>query len=299
MRPVLIALAALVVAGAAAAWWLTRPEPLAAETLAGLSGDAERGAMLFTQAGCASCHVAPDAPEGNGPPVLAGGQVFETAFGTFYAPNISPGPEGVGGWSDTELARAMAKGVGRDGAHLYPAFPYTSYENAAPQDLLDIVAYLRTLPVSDTASVPHELPFPFNIRRALGVWKLLNANRGWVLEEPKSDMVERGRYLVEALYHCGQCHTPRGPLGGLDRERWLQGGENPDGSGRILGIAPGQLDWSDRDVAAYLNTGLTPDYDSAGGQMVEVIENISVLPDDDVAAIVAYLRAIPAAEEAE
>lgn len=294
----LITLAALVVAGAAAAWWLTGPTPLAADALTGLEGDAERGAALFTQAGCASCHVAPDAPEEDGAPILAGGQIFATAFGIFHAPNISPGPEGVGDWSDAELASAMATGVGRSGAHLYPAFPYTSYENAEPQDLLDIAAYMRTLPVSDAASMAHEMSFPFNIRRALGVWKLLYANRGWVLEEPESEAVERGRYLVEALYHCGQCHTPRGPLGGLDRTRWLQGAENPDGDGRIPGIAPGQLDWSDSDVAAFLRTGLTPDYDSAGGQMVEVIENIGVLPDEDVAAIVAYLRAIPPAEEA-
>lgn len=288
-------LAAIVAAGVAAGWWLTRPQPLAADVLAGLEGDAERGAALFVAAGCESCHVAPDE---DGLPVLAGGQAFETAFGTFYAPNISPGPEGVGDWSDAELASAMATGVGRDGVHLYPAFPYTSYENAAPQDLLDIAAHLRTLPASDVASVPHDLPFPFNVRRGLGAWKLLNADRGWVLEEPESAAVERGRYLVEALYHCGQCHTPRGPLGGLDRSRWLQGAENPDGDGRIPGIAPGQLDWSDGDVAAFLKTGLTPEYDSVGGNMVEVIENIRVLPDDDVAAIVAYLRAIPAAEEA-
>lgn len=297
MRPALFMLAATIVAGVAAGWWLTRPQPLAVDRLAGLEGDAARGATLFVAAGCESCHIAPDAPDEDGPPILAGGQAFETAFGTFHAPNISPGLEGIGDWSDTELVSAMATGVGR-GVHLYPAFPYTSYENAEPQDLLDIAAFMRTLPVSDATSIPHDMPFPFNIRRGLGVWKLVNANRGWVLEEPESEAVERGRYLVEALYHCGQCHTPRGPLGGLDRTRWLQGGENPDGEGRIPGIAPGQLDWSDNDLVAFLKTGLTPEYDSAGGNMVEVIENTGVLPDEDVAAIVAYLRAIPAAKEA-
>ncbi len=296
MRALLLSVAVLAVAGAAAAWWMTAPQPIAAAELDGMTGDADRGAALFTQAGCASCHRAPEATEEDGPPLLSGGQAFTTTFGTFYAPNISPGPEGVGEWSDRDLVSALARGVSADGAHLYPALPYTSYENAELQDLLDIAAHLKTLPASDAVSRAHDLSFPFGIRRGLGAWKLLYAGRGWVLERPADDEIARGRYLAEALFHCGQCHTPRTALGGMDRDRWLQGAPNPNGKGRIPGIAPGQLDWSDADLVAFLTTGLTPDYDSAGGHMVAVIDHVATLPDADVEALVAYLRAIPAAE---
>ncbi len=294
IRRLALPLGALALAAAAAGWWATRPAPLEPAALEGMSGDAERGAQLFALAGCASCHVAPGAEEGDAP-VLAGGQAFETTYGTFHAPNISPSPAGVGEWSDAELVSAMARGVSAEGAHLYPALPYTSYENATVQDLLDIAAHIRTLPASDAEPPPNDLSFPFDIRRTLGAWKILYAGRGWVMEEPGDAGLERGRYLVEALVHCGQCHTPRTALGGMDRDRWLQGAQNPDGEGRIPGIAPGQLDWSDADIAAYLKTGLTPDYDSAGGQMVAVVDHLGTLPDEDIDAIVAYLRAIPEA----
>lgn len=296
MRTILLFVAGLVLAGAAAAWWVTVPRPLEAAAFDGMTGDANRGAALFTQAGCASCHVAPDAAKGEGAPVLSGGQAFKTAYGTFYAPNISAGPEGIGDWSDSDVVSALARGVSATGTHLYPALPYTSYENAELQDLLDISAHLRTLPVSELASKPHDLAFPFGLRRSLGAWKLLYASRGWVLDSPADDKVARGRYLAEALFHCGQCHTPRTALGGMDRDKWLQGAPNPNGKGRVPGIAPGQLDWSDADVVAFLTTGLTPDYDSAGGHMVAVIDHVATLPDADVDALVAYLRAVPPAE---
>ena len=296
MRRAFLAVGALAVVAGGAAWWLTSPDPVSAAALQGITGDAERGAALFTQAGCASCHLAPEAEE-DGPPMLAGGMAFETQFGTFYAPNISPGQEGVGGWSEADLVNAMAAGISPSGAHYYPALPYTSYQNADPQDLADIAAHLMTLPVADTPSRPHDLSFPFNIRRSLGFWKLLYADRGWVMEAPDTPELERGRYLVEALFHCGQCHTTRTALGGMEFDAWLQGAQNPNGDGRIPGIAPGQLDCSDADIAAYLRTGLTPDYDSVGGHMAAVVRNLATLPDEDIAAIVAYLGAIPAAPE--
>ena len=298
MRPALLSLAALVAAGALGAWVLTAPDPLPASEIDGLTGEPDRGAALFTQAGCASCHVAPDVTEGDGAPVLAGGMPFETQYGVFHAPNISPSSQGIGDWSDADVVNAVARGVSPSGGHYYPALPYTSYENAELQDLVDIVAHLRTLPGSDAASLPHDLSFPFNIRRTLGAWKFLYAGRGWVLEDPASPELERGQYLVEALFHCGECHTPRTALGGMDRGRWLQGAESPDGDGRIPGIAPGQIGWSDADLASYLKTGLTPDFDSAGGQMAAVVRDLSTLPDEDIEAIVSYLRAVPAAEDA-
>ncbi|EKE43591.1 Diheme class I cytochrome c [Oceaniovalibus guishaninsula JLT2003] len=296
MRRGLIAAAVgLVAVGAAAGWAITAPRPLPADVTAGLAGDPVAGEYAFLAAGCASCHVAPD-DRSEGPPVLSGGQRFVTQFGTFIAPNISPSPQGTGGWTEAQMVNAMARGVSPGGRHYYPAFPYTSYAKADPADLADIAAYIRTLPPSDVASLPHEVGFPFNIRRVLGGWKLLNLDADFVTDTDSTPQLQRGRYLVEAMAHCGECHTPRGPLGGLDTSRWLSGAPNPSGKGTIPAIDPGHLDWSEGDIAMYLTTGLTPDYDSAGGHMVAVIDKLSQLPREDVDAITAYLKAIPPVE---
>ena len=147
---------------------------------------------------------------------------------------------------------------------------------------------------SATPSKPHDVGFSFSIRRGLGAWKLLFLDDSFALADANSPEIARGRYLVEAMGHCGECHTPRGVLGQLDRSRWLQGAPNPSGRGRIPGIAQGQLDWETADIIYYLETGLTPEYDSAGGKMAEVVENMAKLTADDRAAIAAYLKAIPA-----
>lgn len=289
----LLGAAALALLGAAAAWALTAPDPLPAAQ-ASLAGDAARGATLFAAAGCASCHAAEGAAPSDAP-VLSGGRAFVTAFGTFRAPNISPSPQGIGDWSDAEVMNAVMRGVGREGQHLYPALPYTSYVKAEPQDVADIVAFLRTLPPSDAANVPNDVGFPFSIRRALGAWKLLFLRDEWVLQGDLDPQVERGRYLAEAMVHCAQCHTPRNALGGLRTDAWLSGAPNPSGEGRIPGIDPGSLDWTAADIATYLATGFTPDFDVAGGTMAEVIANsTSRLPAEDRAAIAAYVKAVPA-----
>ena len=283
---------ALVVVGAAAFWFLTRPGP--APDLAGLTGDPERGAAVFLAAGCASCHHAPGA-EGEAKLVLAGGQAFASPFGTFYAPNISQDPEhGIGGWTLSDFARAVQVGVSPNGRHYFPAFPYTAYAMAERQDIVDLHAYMGTLPADATPSQAHDVPFPFNIRRSLGGWKLLFAGGGWVIDETGlSDAAFRGRYLSEALAHCGECHTPRNALGGLDRSRWLAGAPNPSGKGRIPNITPAVLEWSAEDIAYYLESGFTPDYDSVGGHMASVVENMAQLTPEDRAAIAAYLKAVP------
>jgi mono/diheme cytochrome c family protein len=293
-RRTLTALAALALVGAGAAWWLTAPAPLSAAELDGVTGDAGRGEVLFAAAGCASCHEAAGA-EASDAPVLAGGEAFASDFGTFYAPNISPSPQGIGEWSDAQVINAVMRGVDEQGRHLYPALPYPAYNKAEVQDVADIVAHLRTLPPSDAESLPHDVAFPFNVRRALGGWKLLFMRDGWVLEGDLSPEVERGRYLVEALGHCGECHAPRNALGGLRTDRWLAGAPNPAGEGGVPGIDPGSLDWSEDDVAELLKSGFTPDFDVVGGSMAEVVRNgTSRLSDEDRAAIAAYLKAIPA-----
>lgn len=261
--------------------------------MAGLSGDPAKGETVFIASGCASCHAAPNA-EGDAKLVLAGGQRFASDFGTFIAPNISTDPEaGIGAWSLEDFASAVKKGVSPDGQHYYPAFPYTAYSLMRDQDVVDLWAYWQTLPADATPSKPHEVGFPFNIRRSVGVWKLLYVTDDWVMTEAATPEIERGRYLVEALAHCGECHTPRDALGGLDRSAWLAGAPNPTGRGTIPSLTPEDLTWGPIEIAYYLETGFTPEFDSAGGHMVAVVENFAKLPASDREAVAAYLKALP------
>jgi len=289
-------LAGLAVIAALLIGWLARPQPLPAPAFAGLAGDPARGERIFRAAGCASCHSAQGA-RGDDLLVLAGGRRFETDFGIFRAPNISPDPEyGIGGWTLAAFGNAMLRGLAPDGSHYYPAFPYTSYLRMALADVADLKAYLDTLPPSSQPDEPHELAFPFDQRWALGLWKRLYLRDDWVLDQGLDEPARRGRYLVEALAHCGECHTPRDRWGGPDTSRWLAGAPNPSGRGSIPNITPGGLTWSVEDIAAYLVSGFTPSFDVAGGTMAAVIENLSHLPAADIADIVAYLQAVPAVE---
>ncbi|WP_050604367.1 cytochrome c [Ruegeria sp. 6PALISEP08] len=272
---------------------LTRPQTVDRTQLDGVTPDLARGETLFYAGGCASCHSAPDAV-GEDKLVLAGGRRFETDFGTFVAPNISSDPKaGIGSWSALDLANALIHGTGPKGQHYYPAFPYTSYVNMTVEDAASLHAFLATLPAAATESIAHEVGFPINIRRGVGGWKHLYLKPGWAVDGDLTNQQIQGRYLVEALGHCAECHTPRDGLGGLNRDLWLTGAPNPSGKGRIPGLTADQLDWSEADIAEYLKSGFTPDYDSAGGEMVEVIENTSRLSDDERLAIAAYLKAVP------
>ncbi|MCT8160419.1 c-type cytochrome [Pseudoruegeria sp. SHC-113] len=287
----LLVLLALI--GGAAFWVLTIPGTEPEEDLTGLTGDATRGEVIFHAGGCASCHAAEGA-SGEAKLVLAGGMGFPSAFGTFYAPNISSNTEaGIGNWSALDLVNAMRHGTSPEGQHYYPAFPYTSYIRAEVQDIVDLHAYLQTLPGDATPSKPHDVGFPFNIRRSLGGWKLLFLKDGWVIEDVEGPQLERGRYLAEALGHCGECHTPRNALGGLQTTDWFGGAPNPDGKGRTPNITPGALSWSAGEIAEYLSSGFTPDFDSVGGHMAAVVENTAQLSQEDRDAIAAYVKAVP------
>lgn len=287
---------ALVVIGAAVFWWLTRPQVADASVVAGVEPDLARGEMVFHAGGCASCHSAEGATD-EAKLILSGGRAFPSPFGTFRAPNISPDPEhGIGGWSALDLLNAMRHGVSPDGRHYFPAFPYTSYARSTVEDIVSLHAYLQTLPADATPDKPHDVGFPFNIRRSLGGWKFLFMSDGWVVDGDLTDEETRGRYLAEALGHCGECHTARNLLGGPVMARWLGGAPNPTGRGNIPNITPAKLDWSTADLVEYFTSGFTPEFDTAGGQMVEVIESLSKLPDTDRAAIAAYLKKVPAVE---
>jgi len=278
--------------------FLTRVTVLPASILPGHQPDLENGARLFHAGGCASCHARPQAGEGEAD-LLAGGLELKTPFGLFRVPNISPDKQfGIGSWSLIEFVNAMQRGVSPQGRHYYPAFPYTSYARMPLEDLIDLKVYLDTLPPVAVRSGPHELDFPWNIRRGLGLWKLLYLDAGWVVEIDESDaLLTRGRYLVEGPGHCGECHSPRSVLGGMDKKRWLAGATDPEGEGRVSNITPhadGLASWSPAEIAYYLESGFTPDYDTVGGSMVEVQENMALLPGSDRQAIAAYLKAIPA-----
>lgn len=289
---------AVIALGAATAWALTKPEPHPESYWANLGApDLAHGEQLFWTGGCASCHAAAGA-EGDALKLMSGGRALPSPFGTFHIPNISPDPNaGIGNWTLAEFGNAMTRGVGPSGEHLYPSFPYGSYARMSPKDIGDLFAYLKTLPASANVAPPHELGFPFNIRMAVGGWKFLYFSDTPRVELASADeKVKRGQYLVEGPGHCGECHTPRNALGGFEAGKWLAGGPNPEGQGTIPDITPGGPigSWSEADIVNYLETGFTPDYDSAGGSMVEVQKNMAHLPKSDLEAIAAYLKAVPA-----
>jgi mono/diheme cytochrome c family protein len=293
MKRISLAVGAMAVVGLAGFYVLSAPAAVSMAAFDGLKGDAKSGETVFWAAGCASCHAAADAT-GDAALVLSGGQAFPTAFGTFMAPNISTDKvNGIGGWTLEQFANAVTKGVSPEGEHLYPALPYAAYNKMVPQDVADLKAFMDTLPASDVASKPHEVGFPFNIRRSLGLWKQMFVTTDWVITGDLTPEQTRGRYIAEALAHCGECHTPRNALGGLDRSKWLSGAANPDGKGKTPNITPAKLTWSPEDVVAYLTTGFTPEFDSVGGHMAHVVENMAKLPESDRRAVVAYLQLVP------
>lgn len=300
MKRLALGLGVAAIAGAGIAWVLTAPLPVDAgrlEAIAAIDGDAAAGETLFWAGGCASCHAAPGA-EGDAKLVMSGGVRLASDFGTFIAPNISPDPDaGIGAWSISDFANAMLAGVSPDGGHYYPAFPFTSYTRMTDRDIANLFAFLKTLAPSPVASLPHEVGFPFNIRRSLGGWKLL-----FFTDQPRVALagddaqIARGQYLVEGPGHCGECHTPRNPIGGFAGDAWLSGAQNPDGEGVIPNLTPGGKSisgWSASDIAYYLESGFTPDFDSVGGSMVDVQKNMAKLTSGDRDAIAAYLKALP------
>ncbi len=284
------ALTAAILGGAGFLWITAPPAPIDDQVFQ-TAGDPVAGSRLFAIGGCASCHSAPNA-QGDARLLLIGGRSFASPFGTFIAPNISPHPtQGIGGWTAADLARAMLQGVSPEGQHYYPSFPYTSFSRMTPTQVNDLHSYLVTLPESDVASQNHDLPLPFKFRRGLGLWKALYLKSGTVADVPTE--ASDGQFLVEGPGHCAECHTPRDIFGGLKHGEWLAGAPSPDGKGRIPGIGPGSADvgsWTEADIAYYLESGFTPDFDTAGGEMVEVIANTATLPEADRLAIARYLK---------
>jgi mono/diheme cytochrome c family protein len=255
----------------------------------------ERGAYLAAASGCVTCHTDAKAKTLR----FAGGGPLVTPFGTFYAPNITPDPEhGIGGWSDADFVRALGEGISPGGRHYFPVFPYTSYTFMTSDDARAIKAYLFSLAPVARPSRAHDVRFPFNWRFAQTFWKWLFFEPGPPRSEPgRGAEWNRGAYLVRALVHCGECHTPRNVLGGIDGSRWLAGaldGTQGDATPNITPDAEtGIGGWSAEEIADYLETGMNPDGDFAGSSMADVVEHsTSKLTDADRAAIAAYLRSV-------
>jgi mono/diheme cytochrome c family protein len=230
---------------------------------------------------------------------LGGGLAIPSPFGTFYAPNISPDlADGIGRWTEAEFVGAVTRGISPDGFHYFPAFPYTSYVHAKAEDIRDLFAWLKTLaPVSGKVR-DHDVPFPFDIRRNIGIWKWLFMDaKPFMPDAARSARWNRGAYLVNGLGHCAECHSPRNFLGGIIAAQRFAGGPNPEGDGWVPNITQKGLgDWSEKDIAYFLQTGEMPDGDSAGGSMVRVIRNTSQLSPEDRAGIAEYLKSLPPVE---
>jgi mono/diheme cytochrome c family protein len=252
------------------------------------------GAYLARAADCVACHTAPGGQD------FAGGRAFQLPFGVIYAPNITPDATGIAGYSDDDWVRVMHDGVARGGKHLYPAMPYPSYTQMSRDDALAIKAYLMSLaPVR--ATVPaNTLRFPFNQRWGMAAWNLLNnPNQRFQPDTTKSADYNRGAYLVNALGHCGECHTPRNLTQGLKRSDSFAGAIQVGWRAYNLTSDPatGLANWTDAALEQYLSTGPAPGHGPASGPMAEAVsDSLRYLQPADIHAMAVYLRGIPAHE---
>src|SRR6201992_3865054 len=277
-------------------WWLTSPLLAIPITEAAYTPNLANGETIFNAGGCSACHAVPGQPDRL---KLGGGLGLASPFGTFYVPNISPDKaDGIGQWTEAQFVTAVTRGVSPEGAHYFPAFPYTTYAHARVSDIRDLFAYLKTLAPVPGKVRDHDVRFPFNIRRNVGIWKLLFMDdKPFMPDSSRSPQWNRGAYLVNALGHCAECHSPRNFLGGIIASQRFAGGPNPDGKGWVPNITQKGLgDWSAKDISYFLETGQTPDGDTVGGLMTSVIRNISQLSAEDRDAIAQYLKSLPPVE---
>jgi len=255
-------------------------------------GDAKRGEYLAKTGGCVGCHT----EDKKDAVPFAGGRALKSPFGTFYGPNITPHPQaGIGSWTEADFFRAMREGDRPDRKNYFPAFPYPSFTKIVDRDLRDLWAFLRTLPPSARASQEHDLGFFYRWRFLVTFWKWFFFTPGPFTALPGlSDIANRGAYLVQALGHCSECHTPRNFFGGPKKSRFLAGGKGPDGKD-VANLTPARLKkWSDKDLQDLLTTGLDPEGDVVAETMGEVIQNTtSQLAPSDLNALIAYLRTLP------
>jgi mono/diheme cytochrome c family protein len=300
MRKVILVLLALAVVGAAAAFYLSRPQALAASDIpAGHKADLANGERMYNAGGCISCHKPAEEDTAADKNLPSGGHALVTPAGTFYPPNLTPDKEtGLGAWSDLDFVNAMQRGVSPSGEHLIPAFPYTSYAKMRIGDVLDIKAYLMTLKpvraVARPAELPLGLPVEWLARRSVGLWKLLAFSPAPFRPDPShGETWNLGAYLVSAPGHCSECHTPRNFLMVPQTGKWLAGGPHPEGNGKVPSLRDlvGRERYKDAaDLDSALRFGETFGYDKlSSGGMGSVQTNLSKLPEADTKAIAEYL----------
>jgi mono/diheme cytochrome c family protein len=296
LRKLVILVVIFTVIAAAAFWLITMPASVSASALAPYTPNLENGKTMFYAGGCASCHATPDQEDKTR---LGGGRALKSPFGTFYAPNISPDrDDGIGSWSEANFVTAMWKGTSPTGEHYYPAFPYTSYQRMRLEDVRDLFAYLKTLPPVQGKVRDHDLPSHFAIRRLLGGWKFLFLDGDRFKPDPsKSAQWNRGAYLVNGPGHCAECHSPRNFLGAIVESQRFAGGSDPEGGdGWVANITQAGIgDYSERDIERILESGDMPDGDSVAGATA-VVDNTSMLPAGDRAAIASYVKSLPPVE---
>jgi len=251
-----------------------------------------RGEYLLHISGCSHCHTAEDGEH------LAGGRALETPFGIFYTPNItSHEGAGIGAWSANEFARALYQGVAPDGSDYYPSFPYTSYTRLSAQDVRALHAYILSLPASEQPNRDHELAWFLEWRLAAWAWKWLFFNAGEFQASPEhSTQWNRGAYIVEAMGHCGECHTPRNLFGASNPNMAYAGNAEGPEDELVPNITPhegtGIGDWGRDDLELFLKFGEYPDGEYVAGSMDPVIEGLQHLTPDDRDALIDYLRAL-------
>ncbi len=292
MARYLWAAAGVVVLGVAAFWLLTNPSRVPASALGPHAPDLANGRTLFLAADCSACHAVPRQPDLTR---LGGGLKLVSKYGAFYAPNISSDPhDGIGGWTEAQFVTAMKKGVSPEGQHLYPVFPYTSFQRMSVDDDRDLFAYLKTLPAIPGRAPEPRLSFPFNIRRLMGGWKLLFLDGQPFKPDPsKSAQWNRGAYLVNGPAHCAECHSPRDAFGAIESGKRFSGAPNAYGVLGFPNITQAKLkDWPEDAIAEMLRSGLTPEGDRVGGPMTEVVRATSQLSDEDRAAMGAYIKSL-------
>jgi mono/diheme cytochrome c family protein len=249
-----------------------------------------RGRYLVVAADCVACHTK------SGGKAYAGGVALQTPFGTVVAPNITPDRDaGIGAWTDDEFVAALHEGRGRDGIRLFPAMPYPAYTKMTRSDALSIRAYLQTIQPAPDKIEPNQLPFPLNLRFNMAVWNALNFKSGRLEPDPsKSSEWNRGRYLVDALGHCGTCHTPKTLLGADEDSEYLQGGtlQGWFAPNITADTRKGIGGWSLEELVDYLKTGANRDAIATGDMTEEIVHSSSNLNDDDLKAIAVYLKSL-------
>lgn len=296
LKVLLAAVALTAVAALAFFFWPAGVDEIDETATAGMSEEEliAHGERVALEGDCVACHTVEE-----GDP-YAGGLPFPLPFGTIYAPNITPHPTaGIGDWSLEELHRAMRHGVGQHGENLYPAFPYTAYTLMTDRDIVALYAYLQTIPASETVVQANELGFPFDQRWGIRAWNALFLDEGPYDPDPEqSDEWNRGRYLVEGAAHCGECHTPRNLFYALDSSEKLTGAVAQGWKAyNITSADTGIGSWTDEELFSYLHTGFAEGHGPASGTMAEAVEeSLRHLPEEDIRAMMTYLRTVPALE---